>query len=619
MAALIPALASCRARMTSGEHRLAERLEQKLENDYLLWYDVPIGPQQQHPDFIVLHPSRGLLILEVKDFRLSTIVQADKEQWTILDSASGQPVSVQSPFGQARTYAHAVCNALRQDQRLVHPDGRYQGNLVFAWSYGVVLPNITRKQFTDAQLGGAIAAHRVICSDEMAPSVDAEDFQSRLWEMFPYGIYHTLTLPQIDRVRWILFPQVRIGDQASLFDEAGSADEVPDMLRVMDLQQEQLARSLGDGHRVIHGVAGSGKTMILGYRAEYLARAHASGKPILVLCYNEPLAVMLAGSMAAKGLSGRVHCIHFHKWARAQLVAYGQNLPASNLPPEAFFADMVQRVITGVERGHIPTGQYLAVLIDEGHDFAPEWLKLVTQMVDPTTNSLLLLYDDAQSIYEQSKKKNFSFKSVGVQAQGRTSILKINYRNTRQILQTASAIAGNLLTADDKDDDGIPLVQPISCGRDGPDPIVIHLPTLPEQAAKIAELLQGAHTDGFAWGDMAVLCRDAKTRDLCASTLAKRGLPVQNRLGTGDYDPLANSVKVMTMRVSKGLEFPVVALPGIEDLGRLEEIDPEAEASVAAEVDTRRDAARVLYVAATRAKQRLMLASSTNKRAAPPP
>ena len=607
MATLIPALASCRARMTSGEQRLAERLEQKLEDDYLLWYDVPVGPQQLHPDFVVLHPSRGLLILEVKDFRLSTIVQADKEQWTILDSASGQPVSVQSPFGQARTYAHAVCNALRQDQRLVHPDGRYQGNLVFAWSYGVVLPNITRKQFTDAQLGGAIAAHRVICSDEMAPSVDAEDFQSRLWEMFPYGIYHTLTLPQIDRVRWILFPQVRIGDQASLFDEAGSADEVPDMLRVMDLQQEQLARSLGDGHRVIHGVAGSGKTMILGYRAEYLARAYASGKPILVLCYNEPLAVMLAGSMAAKGLSGRVHCIHFHNWARAQLVAYGQILPASNLPPEAFFADMVQRVITGVERGHIPTGQYLAVLIDEGHDFAPEWLKLVTQMVDPTTNSLLLLYDDAQSIYEQSRKKNFSFKSVGVQAQGRTSILKINYRNTRQILQTASAIAGNLLTADDKDDDGIPLIKPISCGRDGPEPLIIHLPTLPEQAAKIAELLQSAHADGFAWGDMAVLCRDAKTRDLCARALAQRGLPVQNRLGTGDYDPLANSIKLMTMKVSKGLEFPVVAVVGAQGLARKEQASGEVAPRSDAELDASRAAARVLYVAATRATQRLML------------
>ena len=601
MATLIPALGSCTARMTSGERRLAERLEQKLEDDYLLWYDVPVGAQQLHPDFIVLHPSRGLLILEVKDFRLSTIVQADKDQWTILDSTSNAPKNIQSPFSQARNYAHAVLNALRADKRLVHQGGRRQGELVFAWSYGVVLPNITRKQFTDAQLDGAMAAHRVICSDEMTDSVDAEAFQSRLWEMFPYERYHTLTLPQIDRVRWILFPQVRIGaEQAALFGEAGTDAEVPDMLRVMDLQQEQLARSLGDGHRVIHGVAGSGKTMILGYRAEYLARANASGKPILVLCYNEPLAVMLAASMEAKGLSGRVHCIHFHKWARAQLVAYGQNLPANHLAPDAFFADMVQRVIDGVTRRHIPTGQYMAVLIDEGHDFAPEWLKLVTQMVDPTTHSLLLLYDDAQRIYGD-KRLNFSLKSVGIQAvgKGRSTILRINYRNTRQILRTASAIAGDLLTPDEKDDDGIPLIKPISCGREGPEPIVINLPTLPEQAAKIADLLQGAHADGFAWGDMAVLCHNAKTRDLCASTLAQRKLPVQNRLGVGDYHPLANSIKVMTMKVSKGLEFPVVAVVGGEEVkvGSGAEID----------IDARRAAARVLYVAATRATQRLIL------------
>ena len=51
---------------------------------------------------------------------------------------------------------------------------------------------------------------------------------------------------------------------------------------------------------------------------------------------------------------------------------------------------------------------------------------------------------------------------MGIQAQGRTTILKINYRNTRQILQTANAIAGDLLTAEDRDDDGIPLVKPVS-------------------------------------------------------------------------------------------------------------------------------------------------------------
>jgi hypothetical protein len=45
--------------MTGGEKRFAQRLEKKLEDDYLLWYDVPIGPANTHPDFIILHPQRG--------------------------------------------------------------------------------------------------------------------------------------------------------------------------------------------------------------------------------------------------------------------------------------------------------------------------------------------------------------------------------------------------------------------------------------------------------------------------------------------------------------------------------------------------------------------------------
>ena len=106
---------------------------------------------------------------------------------------------------------------------------------------------------------------------------------------------------------------------------------------------------------------------------------------------------------------------------------------------------------------------------------------------------------------------------------------------------------------------------------------------------------------------MAVLCRDAKTRDLCARALAQRGLPVQNRLGTGDYDPLANSIKLMTMKVSKGLEFPVVAVVGAQGLAREEQASGEVAPRSDAELEASRAAARVLYVAATRATQRLML------------
>ncbi len=90
MAVLIPALGACVSRMTSGERRLAERLEQKLDDDYLLWYDVPVGPKQTYPDFVVIHPRRGVLILEAKDWRLETVRKATRQYWEIIDSASGQ-------------------------------------------------------------------------------------------------------------------------------------------------------------------------------------------------------------------------------------------------------------------------------------------------------------------------------------------------------------------------------------------------------------------------------------------------------------------------------------------------------------------------------------------------
>jgi superfamily I DNA/RNA helicase len=425
----------------------------------------------------------------------------------------------------------------------------------------------------------------------MLESVGAEDLQSRLWDMFPYMMRGVMSLPQLDRVRWIMFPQVRVQTQSALFDDSDADAEMPSIMRVMDIQQEQLARSLGDGHRVIHGVAGSGKTMILGYRAEYLAQAStATSKPILILCFNEPLGVKLHSVMHSKGLGGKVHVRHFHKWCYDQLKYSGQAMPPQG---PKYSEELVDRVIRAVDRSQIPSGQYQAVLIDEGHDFAPEWLKLVTQMVDPTTNSLLLLYDDAQSIYERARSKQFSFKSVGVQAQGRTTILKINYRNTKQILQTANLIAADLLTADDKDDDGIPLVKPISCGREGQAPMLIELPSLREEAYAIADQLSHAHKEGHAWGDMAILCADWKTMDLCADALHHRNLPFNVRKRTGEYNPAADAIQIMTMKVSKGLEFPVVALPGVGHMPAKGEDEQEA--------------ARVFYVAATRASQRLVI------------
>lgn len=594
VATLIPAIGSVVSRMMAGEKRFAERLEQKLEEDYYCWYDVSIGERTRHPDFVIFHPNRGLLVLEVKDWKLGSIQSLDKQHAML--AIDGVLKSQINPIEQARQYMFAITSKLERDPQLVFPSGSLKGKVAFSYGHGVVLSNIDRAQFDAHEMGNAIPSHLVICKDEMVPSVDAEIFQKRLWDMFPIKFHRQLTLPQIDRIRWHMFPEIRIGAQADLFDANEQKEvEIPDLIRVMDIQQEQLARSLGEGHRVIHGVAGSGKTLILGYRAEHLAQL--CQRPILVLCYNRTLASKLQSMMEAKGLQDKVHAVHFHAWCRRQLDAYHVEIPQHTGDGDAFFAACVDKVIQAVENKHIPTAQYDAVLIDEGHDFHAEWFKLIVQMIHPDSNSLLVLYDDAQSIYSGAKKIRFSFSSVGIQAKGRTTILKLNYRNTTEILAVARAFADDLLNQKDAEEDQAPTVQPMSTGRHGPKPLLIKLPTLREEVEHLITRLQDAHRTGTPWNDMAVLYRGAPTDHVVIDMLKRKGIPFE---WSGDrkkrINPNHDSVKVVTMHSSKGLEFPLVVIPGIgaktKNEGTLEE------------------EARLLYVAMTRATNELAISYS---------
>src|SRR5688500_205037 len=156
MAKLFPVLSSVARRMTSGERgrtsggvRFSSRLETLLEDDYLCWYDVPVGRAGAHPDFIILHPRRGILVLEVKDWKLSSIHTFGKTSVTLTTEKGLKHTA--NPLEQARQYAHAVKDVLERDPALLRPDGsQYQGRLVFPWGHGVVFTNITRAQLEAA-------------------------------------------------------------------------------------------------------------------------------------------------------------------------------------------------------------------------------------------------------------------------------------------------------------------------------------------------------------------------------------------------------------------------------------------------------------------------------------
>lgn len=584
----------------AGERAVLHQLKRCLSDDYLVWHDVPVGPRQRQPDFVVFSPRRGLLILEVKHWALASLRSTTRDRVELATERGLQTVA--HPLVQARTYALELNDVLQADPALVHDEGPFRGKSRVPYGWGCVLSKIERRKVETGDFAEVFPAHKTLLRDDLVEDVEPYDFEKRLWGMFVMTFPFALSLPQRDRVRWHLFPEVRVQTQQPLALDDGrpALAPLPDLMQVMDLQQEQIARTLGEGHRVIHGPAGSGKTMILIFRAQQLAAAARPEQPVLVLCYNRALAERIAFVLRERGVSEQAVVVRtFHAWCHDMVRSYQLDVGA-DLRGEAYFEALAATVSRSVETGLVPGGQYSALLIDEAHDFEDAWLRMATRLVSPATQSLLVLYDDAQSIYQKSRR-SFSFAKLGIQARGRTSVMRLNYRNTAEILALALRCAQGLLderAGADDDDDAVPCVPPASAGRRGPMPRLIKVASDAEEAAAAASQVEAALADGLAPGDVAVLARTKAQLNAVARELHRRGIALQSMGGSDfrHFDWAAPTVKLVTLHSAKGLEFPFVAIVGLHRMPAREESLDEA--------------ARLLYVGMTRATQRLVLLSA---------
>ncbi|EOL4493998.1 3'-5' exonuclease [Escherichia coli] len=532
--------------MTAGEKRVASRLEAFMSNECLVWYDIPVGRKNRHPDFVIIDPENGLVFLEVKDWTVHTLHQVNHEQ--VILETNGILKSEINPLLQVRRYACDTVNALPADSRLRQNDGQYKGRLNLAWAYGVVFTRITRQQLKALAGNDENAVERIfpsaqtICQDDMTQSVLPDIFRQKIAGMFTMG-FRTRVTPQVrDILRAHLFPEMTVRQHSQI--------------KIMDIQQEILARNIGDGHRVIHGVAGSGKTMILLFRCLYLAET-TPGK-ILVLCYNITLASYLRECIESRGLKSRVTVFHFHSWCASMIKRHGIQVTAGGKDyPEKCFSALEDAVNSGT----ITDTGYDAVLVDEGHDFESRWLALIARLFDNASRSLLLMYDDAQSIYRRERVLNFSLASVGIQAQGRTSVLPVNYRNTKRILHFAYAFSREYFEKHQNRE--IPFVQPQAGGEEGTEPEILRCASESDEAVQVVGWLEKRYTLCGHWSDMAVLCPAEFSVKHLKEVMTQRGIPYATCFdseGKKKYSRRKDVVHLLTYQSSKGLEFPYVAV-----------------------------------------------------------
>jgi len=612
MAVTVPE--TIRSSATAGERLLFRTLKTYLPDDYIVYYEPEI--QGKRPDFVIIGPDLGLVVLEVKDYTKSTLLQINHDEWHIVSQTGGQAV-VKSPLKQARDNMFHIVDVLKKDINLIQTDGKYKFSLKFPYGYGVVFTRLYSRDLVKEGLYSVIEPHLCLTRDEIDP--DKEEFSEeilieKILNMFvvPFRLREPLNMEEINAIRYHLFPEVRIS--AEFKPPVPYQDQLLLSLhdiKTMDLHQENLAKQIGDKNRLIRGVAGSGKTLILASRAKILAKEHPDWR-ILVLCYNISLANAIQQMIThminepedlfdfdftnSSGLKQKTNenilVRNFHSWLKHELKIREQDIP--------FIIEKLEK-----KEAILPT--YDAVLIDEGQDFEADWLKLVSLLINEETQSLLIVEDRAQTIY---KRKRSYLQDTGLNFQGRSKILSINYRNTAQIVkfawdfyQSKSMFKNKVVSRELKGE----IIAPQSTKRKGPLPVIIKTSSFAEEMRLVAKQIRKLHeTKKVPLHEVLILYRVKRTHQLSVIDIIKRALEkeqlpfywiTENDDSKRSFVKEDGKVKISTIDSSKGLDYQAVFIVNVDSMPFPLEEDKEREVSL-------------LYIGMTRAKEYLCLSYS---------
>lgn len=243
---------------------------------------------------------------------------------------------------------------------------------------------------------------------------------------------------------------------------------------------------------------------------------------------------------------------------------------------------------------------YQHILVDEAQFFAPSWFQLIKLTLEKTEGTLFLCADPNQGFL----KSRLSWKRVGLDVAGKTKKLRKSYRTTQAILSAASQMLAGI-TQTDPDE----YLQPDFDGMEaGTPPLFVKSPSPQDSVVQTCNEIT-AHRDSYELPLSAMLLLYGKGIDkaLLMKTLKKR-FGAERIWDMNDPDVIPGhdeTLRIATVESATGLEATVVFLVGLEKLLRI------IEQKVGITADELEQNARKLYMAMTRAGQRLVLVSST--------
>lgn len=290
---------------------------------------------------------------------------------------------------------------------------------------------------------------------------------------------------------------------------------------------------------------------------------------------------------------------------RAALWALQHVVNAALAQAKQMMWSALPRELCSANARHDRLQKFHHILVDEAQFFAPSWLQLVKLSL-AAQGQLFLCADPNQGFM----KSRLSWKSAGIDVVGRTKKLRKSYRTTRAILEAATGVL-TALGSVDRDDYLVPDFDGMNAGTA---PILLYVDSPQDAVERLTNELAAVYdTQITPLAATLVIYGDNVPKKPLYERLnhyfdghvwwfnehTQKKLPPH---GYGrDYLRLAN------LDTATGLEGAIVFLIGVEHLF-LDPLTPGISADeLAASIEER---ARKLYMAMTRAGQRLVLISS---------
>ena len=251
---------------------------------------------------------------------------------------------------------------------------------------------------------------------------------------------------------------------------------------------------------------------------------------------------------------------------------------------------LTQRMLGALEN---VKGEFDYVFIDEAQDLKPAAIKLCLGLAKDPKN-VFLTADTNQTIYGAGIK--WSKMSDALDFRGRSRILRRNYRTSREIWAAIKPIVDGLKDIDRETLDSEPVFP-------GDIPMLADYGDKEEQIDVLNRwLTQALLQERLTPSHAAVLCPSRYV-----GTQIAQGLDARlnaKYMASKDMDLGHPGVKITTMHAAKGLQFPVVAVTGLQQGSFPRKVDKGMDEQEHLDKNQ-----RLFFVACSRAMRRLLVSS----------